>query len=91
MQVLRWIKEGVERRQVGAVEFHKAISLASHVEESPLWLNKQFDQAMNLLNDCVTIKKDGGPKLKLTGITSKRDDAIRTYTTKEVREEFGKK
>ena len=42
-------------------------------------------------NGSVTIKKDGGPKVKLTGITSKRDDTIRTYTSKEVREEFGKK
>merc|ERR1712055_138678 len=42
-------------------------------------------------NGSITIKKDGGPKLKLTGITSKRDDSFRTYTSKEVREEFGKK
>ena len=42
-------------------------------------------------NGAITIKKDGGPKIKLTGITSKRDDTIRTYTSKEVRDEFGKK
>ena len=45
-------------------------------------------------NGCITIKVEEGresPKLKLTGITSKRDDSLRTYTAKEVREEFTKK
>ena len=43
-------------------------------------------------NGCITIKVDeGSPKVKLTGITSKRDDSIRTYTTKEVKDEFTKK
>ena len=45
-------------------------------------------------NGCITIKVGEGkesPKFKLTGITSKRDDSIRTYTVKEVREEFTKK
>ena len=50
-----------------------------------------IDKYWTDFNGSVTIKMDGGPKMKLTGITSKRDDTIRTYTSKEVREEFGKK
>ena len=42
----------------------------------------------------ITVKKDASatsPKLKLTAITTKRDEFIRTYTAKEVKEEFAKK
>ena len=42
----------------------------------------------------ITIKKDEGrecPKQRLTGITSKREESIRTYTAKEVKDEFSKK
>ena len=40
----------------------------------------------------ITVKKDAlSPKLRLTAITSKRDEFMRTYTSKEVKEEFEKK
>ena len=40
----------------------------------------------------ITVKKDAtSPKLKLTAITTKRDEFMRTYTAKEVKEEFAKK
>ena len=42
----------------------------------------------------ITIKKEEGrecPKQRLTGITSKREESIRTYTAKEVKDEFSKK
>ena len=40
----------------------------------------------------ITVKKDAtSPKLKLTAIGNKRDDFMRTYTCKEVKEEFAKK
>ena len=43
-------------------------------------------------NGAITIKKEeGGQKQKLTSITSKKDYNVRTYTVKEVREEFGQK
>ena len=43
-------------------------------------------------NGAITVKKDAtSPKLKLTAITTKRDEFIRTYTAKEVKEEFAKK
>ena len=40
----------------------------------------------------ITIKKDeGGMKQKLTAIPNKKDFTIRTYTTAELKEEFGRK
>ena len=43
-------------------------------------------------NGAITVKKDAtSPKLKLTAITNKRDETLRTYTAKEVKEEFAKK
>ena len=43
-------------------------------------------------NGTITIKvEEGGVKHKLTAITSKKDYNIRTYTSKEVKEEFGQK
>lgn len=43
-------------------------------------------------NGAITIKKEeGGQKQKLTSITNKKDYTIRSYSVKEVREEFGKK
>ena len=40
----------------------------------------------------ITVKKDAlSPKLKLTAITSKGEEFMRTYTAKEVNEEFAKK
>ena len=42
-------------------------------------------------NGTITIKvEEGGVKQKLTSITNKKDYNIRTYTAKEVKEEFGK-
>ena len=42
-------------------------------------------------NGTITFKKEeGGPKQKLTSITNKRDYSLRTYTSREVKEEFGK-
>ena len=42
-------------------------------------------------NGTITVKKEeGGPKQKLTSISNKKNYNIRTYTAKEVREEFGK-
>ena len=42
-------------------------------------------------NGSITIKKDeGGPKVKLTSITSRKDYSLRTYNGREVKEEFGK-
>jgi hypothetical protein len=36
-------------------------------------------------------KDEGGPKQKLTAITNKKDFTIRSYTSAEVKEEFGRK
>ena len=42
-------------------------------------------------NGSITVKKDeGGPKVKLTSITSRKDYSLRTYNGREVKEEFGK-
>ena len=39
----------------------------------------------------ITLKKDeGGPKVKITAITNRKDYTIRTYTVTEVKEEFGR-
>ena len=43
-------------------------------------------------NGAITVKKEeGGQKQKLTCISNKKDYTIRSYTAKEVREEFSKK
>ena len=40
----------------------------------------------------ITVKKEeGGPKQKITSITSRKDFHIRTYTSAEVKEEFSRK
>ena len=40
----------------------------------------------------ITVKKEeGGPKQKITSITTRKDFHIRTYTSAEVKEEFSKK
>ena len=42
-------------------------------------------------NGTITLKKDEGSlKFKLTSITNKKDYNIRTYSTREVKEEFAK-
>ena len=45
-------------------------------------------------NGAITIKRedsDSCPKLRLTAMSNKREEHIRTYTAKEVKEEFAKK
>ena len=40
----------------------------------------------------ITVKKEeGGPKQRITSITNRKDFFVRTYTSTEVKEEFGKK
>ena len=40
----------------------------------------------------ITVKKEeGGPKQRITSITTKKDLHIRTYTNAEVMDEFGRK
>ena len=40
----------------------------------------------------ITVKKEeGGPKQRITSITNRKDFFVRTYTSAEVKEEFGKK
>ena len=40
----------------------------------------------------ITLKKEeGGLKTKLTSITTRKDFHVRTYTTREAKEEFAKK